>query len=118
MKNKIVNGKDIILLKLDVVIKKEGEYYVAYCPAIEITGYGKTVEEAQNSFDIELEIFVEETQKNSTLEKYLLKNGWRLQQTPQISYEPPKQDISRLSSLLKSSESSVTHKEVAIPAGR
>lgn len=115
MANKIVNDKGMILLRLDVIIKKEGDYYVAYCPALEITGYGKTLEEAQNSFDIEIEIFFEETQKNCSLEKYLLRNGWRLQQTPKVSYEPPQQDISKLSALLKGSES-VTHREVAIPA--
>lgn len=115
MTNRIFNNKDAILLQLDVVIKKEGDYYIAYCPALEITGYGKTVEDAQNSFDIEVEIFFEETQKNGSLERYLLRNGWRLQQSPKAYYEPPRQDMSRLSSILKDSES-VTHREVYIPA--
>ena len=77
-------------MEVDVVILKEDEYFVAYCPALELSAYGKKEKEALASFKNEINIFIEETAKKGTLEKYLLKQGWKLQQTPKIKYQPPK----------------------------
>jgi hypothetical protein len=46
---------------------------------------------AMKVFDKEVHIFLAETHKRGTLEKYLLKNGWILQQIPELNYEPPHQ---------------------------
>ncbi len=40
-KNKIQKGKEQIKLDLEVIVMKEGKYYVAYSPAFDVSSYGK-----------------------------------------------------------------------------
>ena len=114
MTNKIIQSNSKISIVVDVIFVKEDIYYVAYCPALELSAYADSIEKAKIAFNKELDIFLEETKKHCTFEKYLLKHGWRLQQIPEINYEPPVLSIRKLSTLLKSSES-VLHQEVNIP---
>lgn len=96
------NNLDYIYLKLEQKIKmeqiklsvavfltKEGESYVAYCPALELSSYGDTIDDAKEGFEDALNIFVEETHKKGTLEKMLLHLGWTLRQKPIPIYDPP-----------------------------
>jgi len=89
MKNTIRKQKGSIEVELDVIVSKEGEYFVAYCPALELSSYGDTEKEARNSFDEALDIFVEETSQKGSLLKFLQKIGWTLQQNPVVKYIPP-----------------------------
>lgn len=90
MTNHIRKSKDSLSLQLDVIFLKEDKYIVAYCPALEISAYGKSQSEAKAAFEVEIKIFIDETSKNGNLEKYLLKQGWTLQQIPEVAYQPPR----------------------------
>jgi predicted RNase H-like HicB family nuclease len=81
--------KKIIRVKVPVMMFKEGDYFVAYCPALELSSYDKTAEEAKKAFEQALEIFIEETERRGTLERVLLSLGWTLKQKPHCRYEPP-----------------------------
>lgn len=94
MTNHIQKSKESIKLQLDVLIINEEEYFVAYCPALELSSYGKSQSEAKAAFEVEIKIFIDETAKSGNLEKYLLKHGWTLQQIPELSYEPPRFPLS------------------------
>lgn len=61
---------------LSLVEFKEDDVTIIYSPALDITGYGYSVEQAQESFEITLEEFVRYTHTNNTLEKALLELGW------------------------------------------
>lgn len=76
-----------IVAELEVVIMKDHDYLVAYCPSLELSGYGKTEADALSSFEVELKIFLEETGKKMTLEKELLRLGWTLSRA---KFSPPK----------------------------
>ena len=80
-------------VQVDVVLIKEGEFYVALCPSLNVSSYGQTQGEAKTAFDEALKIFISETDKKGNLEKELLKNGWVLQQQPKLSYKPPKLSV-------------------------
>jgi len=99
---------------VEIIITKEDNLYVAYCPAIEVSGYGDTINKAKASLNEEIQIFLEETFKRGTLEKYLLKQGWTLSQVPELKYEQPRQSINKLFPLLKASERIITQ-EIVIP---
>jgi len=103
-KNIITENRNHISVGVIVLILKEDNLFVAYCPALELSSYGKTKKEAKENFNDALNIFIEETQKKGTLEKVLLSLGWTLKQKPQVSYKPPllKGKISRLSNLITS----------------
>ena len=80
-------------VQVDVVLIKDGEYYVALCPSLNVSSYGQTQVEAKEAFNEALKIFISETDKKGNLEKELLKNGWVLQQLPKLSYKPPKLSV-------------------------
>ena len=90
MTDKLMNSDKNCVITVEVIFVKEDDYIVAYCPSLQLTGYGHTEGEARESFEIELNIFLEETSKKGTLEKYLLGNGWILQKVPEFNYQPPK----------------------------
>ena len=94
MTNRIHKSKDSITLQLDVLIIKEEDYFVAYCPALELSSYGKSQSEAKAAFKVDIKIFIDETAKNGNLEKYLLKQGWTLQRIPELDYQPPRIPLS------------------------
>jgi predicted RNase H-like HicB family nuclease len=102
--NIITKNRDHISVGVSVLILKENNLFVAYCPALELSSYGKTKKEAKENFYDALKIFIEETHKKGTLEKVLLSLGWTLKQKPQISYKPPEltKKISKLSNLITS----------------
>lgn len=108
--NHIQKSKDSIKLQLDVLIIKEEDYLVAYCPALEISGYGKTKSEAKAAFETEIKIFIDETAKSGNLEKYLLKHGWTLQQIPELAYQPPRFPLS----ITNKAQSVISH-SIAFP---
>lgn len=70
--------KNLIEATLAVAIYKEGDYYIAYCPALEISSYAKTIRQVKSEFDREVNIFFTETIRKGTLERLLLKYGWTL----------------------------------------
>jgi len=64
-------GVDIVLFCF-----KEGDVELVYSPYLEISGYGKNEEEAMDSFNINLEAFLEYTTNKKTLVKELTRLGW------------------------------------------
>ena len=46
--------------RLTAVIEKEGNWYVSFCPELDIASQGKTVEEARQGLAEALELFFEE----------------------------------------------------------
>src|SRR5438874_2268557 len=86
-----------------VLILKDGNAYVAYCPALNISSYGSSAKDAKAAFDENMKIFLSETLRKGTLEKYLLKLGWMLQQIPEPFYKPPAFPVAQ-QNFLKSSQ--------------
>ena len=62
----------IISAMLEVQSFKEGDYIVSYCPALELSSFGTTNEEAQQGLQGALKMFLEETYHRETLA------GWSL----------------------------------------
>ena len=86
MKNRIKKHDDGLEVNVEVLLVKEGDYWVALSPALRVTGYGKTQTEAKKSFSVEADIFFEETAKRGTLEKLLIEYGWTLSKD---NFRPP-----------------------------
>ncbi|HUX56294.1 MAG TPA: hypothetical protein VMV77_04930 [Bacteroidales bacterium] len=89
-KGTIHKAGNSINVGIEVALGKQGDFFVAYCPALELSSYGKTEDEARNNFETEVAIFIEETEKTGTLEKILLRLGWCLRRLPEPKYMPPK----------------------------
>lgn len=78
-----------IELALEVIFFQEGDYIVAFCPALELSSYGTDQKDAEFGFQKAVSIFLEETNRRGTLEKELLRLGWILQLKPIMKYKPP-----------------------------
>jgi predicted RNase H-like HicB family nuclease len=103
----------IYKIRVSVLIVQEEECFVAYCPALELSSYGKTEAEAKKSFDEAMGIFLEETERKGTLEKVLLALGWTLKQKPSFKYQPPELSYKNLRALRQSKR--ILRNTVAIP---
>jgi len=106
---------DNIKIEIVIILYKDGDYHIAYCPALELSSYGKTEEEAKEYFLDALKIFVSDTVKKGTLEKCLLKFGWSLQQRPEIKYEPPRIENKIFEDFKKYDKSRLIKEQLFIP---
>jgi hypothetical protein len=70
------DGKKKIELNIATFSWQEDSVFYVYCPALDLTGYGSTSEEAKKSFDYILEEFVVYTHNKKTIFKELEKLGW------------------------------------------
>ena len=71
---------DIRAMELILIVFKEEEGYIAYCPALELCGCGKTKAKAQQSFKIVLEEYIKYTTENQTLIEDLIEHGWKIKE--------------------------------------
>ncbi len=61
----------MIPIDYDIIIFKEGETYVAYCPELDVSSCGNTIEHAKEMLKTAVRLFLEEAEKMGTLEDIL-----------------------------------------------
>lgn len=113
-KNTLQKDRNSLKVNVQVALFQEDGIWVAYCPALEVSSYGDEKEEAKQAFEEAMKIFLAETERKGTLEKYLLKLGWQLQQKPKPIYNQPHLSIQKNRRLLKKSPQ-IYNESVAIP---
>jgi hypothetical protein len=69
-------GNDHFNFQLSVLFWEEGGIHYAYSPALDLTGYGKSKEEAKSSFETTLDAFAKYTHNKGTIYKELERLGW------------------------------------------
>lgn len=109
----ILKTKNRVFVDIEVILFKEGDFIIAYCPSLELSSYGESDEDAKAAFEDALNIFLEDTAKKGTLEKYLLNMGWGLRQKPKPMYIPPS-SLYKTKSILKK-QPSIYNERVAMP---
>ncbi|MDR0509754.1 MAG: hypothetical protein LBH06_01505 [Rikenellaceae bacterium] len=65
-----------IIVNLFVIQFEDDNCRIAYCPALNVYGYGKSEEEARSSFEVNLAEFFDYAIKKKTLECELESLGW------------------------------------------
>ena len=76
-------------IKLSMIIFTEGESTVAYCPALNLSGYGESESEARNSFEVVLSEYLRYTVNKKSLSEDLKKHGWKIRGSLKKSPIPP-----------------------------
>lgn len=74
---------------LPLEIIKEGNVFVAYTPALDLSSYGETYKEAIDNFREALFIFIEELVEAGTIEEVFEECGWEKIETPKPHWIPP-----------------------------
>lgn len=64
-------------VRLSFISFEDSGCKVIYCPALDLSGYGKTEEEARSSFETVLEEFFKYTIHKGTLKEELESLGWK-----------------------------------------
>lgn len=74
-------GSGQVELAVDIVSFVEDDVHFVFAPALDITGYGSTLSEAKNSFEVNIGEFFAYTLKKGTLESELKKHGWQIKKS-------------------------------------
>jgi predicted RNase H-like HicB family nuclease len=67
----------MIPIEFDMIIFKENETFVAYCPELDISSCGNSVEHAKEMLKSAVRLFIEEAKKMGTLESILEESNYR-----------------------------------------
>lgn len=102
---------------------KEADNFIIYSPHLEVTGYGKSEDEAMQSFNHCLGVFLDYTVNKKTLHEELISLGWELKKgtvkNPKKINAPSWGDLLKnnatLEELLNKQNIRTSHKEVSIP---
>jgi predicted RNase H-like HicB family nuclease len=76
----------VIKYRLAASIFKQNNVYVAYTPALDVSTYGKTTEEAQKNFEELVQVFLSEFDDERNLGNVLESLGWTKHKS---SWSPP-----------------------------
>lgn len=73
-----IKGNDLHL-SLSVFNGKQGDFFLCYCPSLNISGYGKSEDEAEEFIKTEMKLFCEDVMSMSSEERenYLLSLGFK-----------------------------------------
>jgi len=67
----------MIPIEYDIIIFKEDETYVAYCPELDISSCGNNVEHSKEMLKTAVKLFLEEAEKMGTLEDILEESRYK-----------------------------------------
>lgn len=85
MRSKISNNFEA---RIPVLFFEEGDKIVAYSPALDLSTFGKTEEEAQKRFAEVAMIFINEIREMGTVDEVLEECGWH-RVTSKAAWSPP-----------------------------
>lgn len=78
----------MISIDYDMIVFNEDGVYVAYCPELDISSSGKSIEQAKEMLKNAVRLFIEEAEKMGTLKDILEES--RYKKDPSGRWLPPK----------------------------
>jgi hypothetical protein len=72
------NSRAQLHANLLILVFQEEDAYIAYSPALDLSGYGYSDQEAKDSFEIALKNFLDITSKKKILYSELKRMGWKV----------------------------------------
>ncbi|MFN3851026.1 MAG: hypothetical protein ACK4NY_16445 [Spirosomataceae bacterium] len=74
---------------LSMIAFQEDKVHILFSPALDLYGYGNTLEEAKQSFMISLNAFLDYAIENKTLISELKRLGWKIAEDGKVTAPPP-----------------------------
>ncbi len=68
----------MLKVEADGIVFKEGDMFVSYCPKLDVSSCGSTIDEARKGLRTAVSLFLEEAEKMGTLEEILEESGFEL----------------------------------------
>lgn len=75
--------------ELPILYLREGDVFIAYTPALDLSSYGESFEEARKNFHEAVALFFEDLCDNGTVETVLEECGWTRVTRPTVHWIPP-----------------------------
>jgi hypothetical protein len=89
VRGKWISGKNQIKVNLSLIAFEEDNCQIVFCPALDISGYGKSEKEALESFNISLGEFFHYTINKDTFINELKELGWTIKKSKSKPMTPP-----------------------------
>lgn len=110
-----------IEVSLAVLFYQEDKIHFAYCPTLDIYGYGENEQEAKDSFEVNVSEFFRYTLNKGTLYEVLKSLGWKIRRGKIQKITPPtvEQLVARdndYSNILQTRSVRQVFQNIAIPA--
>ena len=68
-------------IEFEGIVFKEGCTYVSYCPELDVSSCGNTIDEARKNLKIAVSLFLEEAKNMGTLDDILCEAGYELNES-------------------------------------
>ncbi len=122
VKGELTRGNETHSVETPILIFQEEGTWFYYSPALDLTGYGMSTEEAENSYSIALEELLKYTINKNTFKKVLVDLGWKYtklsKKSKMLSAPPLAQLLSRdeyLQDIFNNKEYHKVNKKVELP---
>lgn len=73
----LIKGGNMDAIDYDIFVFQEGETYVAYCPELDVSSCGDTIERAKEMLRTAVRLFIEEAGNMGSLEDILEEAGYK-----------------------------------------
>ena len=80
--------KTDISIRVSVYTFREGDNVIAYCPSLDLSGYGRTQKEAKESFGIVMKDYLDYCTSEGTLHEDLISHGWQMEHRHAAEHAP------------------------------
>ncbi len=67
----------VISLDYEIIVFKEEKMYVAFCPELDLSSCGNSIDQAKDMLKAAVSLFLEEAEKMSTLVDILEESGYK-----------------------------------------
>jgi len=67
----------MIAIEYDMIVFKEDDAYIAYCPELDISSCGSSVENAKQMLKNAVQLFIEEAERMGTLKDILEESSYK-----------------------------------------
>ena len=113
-------GTNSVKFDLPLFLFEEDSTRFAYLPSLDLTGYGKTEEEAKESLKVVLEEFLRYTINKNTLFIEMKRLGWQVKSKKKPMHAPEISDLintnNQLKEIINYKNYSTSHYQVNVPA--
>lgn len=114
-----VSASKIDVRLLLMQFEDENHIFFVYSPHLDLTGYGRTLQEAKLAFEDALNDFFDYTVKHNTLQNVLSKLGWSAKQKAKLKLIPSIQSIisknDYVSEIFDKYQVNTFHKDISLP---
>ena len=87
----------MVPIEFDIIVFKEEETFVAYCPELDVSSCGNNIEQARGNLKTAVRLFLEEAEKIGTLKDILRESGYKKDKAGK--WQPPRIVATELTSV-------------------